>query len=1129
MSCLSFAGRKLPARCLSLLACGILGLLIFSLPTPAQVLYGSMVGNVTDPSGAAIPGASVTITNQETNFSREGTTNAEGIYSFPGIPGGKYLIKVVNPGFVEYQKKDIEVATNSTVRVNVPLQLGQIQQTVEVTAQSGPLLQTDRADVRLEVNSKKLESLPIPMGRNYQGLFRTLPGFVMNKPPDNSASNPSMALVFSVNGASRHINNTRVDGASTTNIWLPNNNGAYVPALESIEAVNVVSNSFDAEQGLAGGAAISVQIKSGTNQFHGSAFEYHDNSALRARGFFLPADQNKAKVVYHQAGGTLGGPIVKDKIFFFTSFEYTSDHQSANSSTISVPTAKVRSGDFSGFSAVIYDPATGAADGSGRTPFPGNRIPDNRIDALSKKIMAMIPLPNMTPANPEQNNYFVSAPFFFNRLTNDSKVNWLVSSKVNLFARYSMLDFDLSSPTAFGPVLEGPGLSGKSIASPGDANGGTTSISFGVNYIVSPTFLIDSNFGFVRSPTNMWSVSSVKNYGQELGIPGTNGPASYQGGMPRVDIGGYTQLGIANHYTPYYRKDDQYQYVANATWTKSSHELRWGMDVYRQTMNHTQPEFVGGASMGPRGRFNFGTGPTQLCQTPDGKGGCSKTSTSDSRANGFATFLLGLPTQLGKCIETLTPYTTRAWQYSFFVRDRWQVNKKLTFSYGTRWEYFPMPTRADRGFERYNPDTNMMEIGGLGSVPKDLGVKMSKKMFAPRFGLAYRLTDKFVLRAGYGLTNDPYSLSRPMRTNHPVLVELNVTAPNSLSAAGKFSEGIPEVPVPSLGNGIIPIPANVSANTIPSVFPRGYIQSWNLMLERDLGRGWTAQAGYVATRQIRQLGYQNLNWSPIGGGTSGKQLYKKFGRSADTLMVSPVGGTHYDSLQTRLQKRLTSFYMMDMSYTWSKSITNSGRDNSDETLPINIPEYYYLNRSLSGFDRPLNFQVSSVIDLPFGKGKSYLVDSGILTALVSGWQISSVVSFISGAPFTVSSSSTSLNSYGNSQRADQVKDQVAILHGVGVGTPYFDPTAFAAVSTARFGTSGINAFRGPGIRTWDLSLSRSFQLTEKINMQFRVDSTNFTNTPKFDNPRTDASGTGLGEITSAWGEREVRLGLRLGF
>jgi hypothetical protein len=254
-----------------------------------------------------------------------------------------------------------------------------------------------------------------------------------------------------------------------------------------------------------------------------------------------------------------------------------------------------------------------------------------------------------------------------------------------------------------------------------------------------------------------------------------------------------------------------------------------------------------------------------------------------------------------------------------------------------------------------------------------------------------------------------------------------------------------------------------------------------------------------------------------------------YGRTASTMLVTPIGGTHYDSLQTRLQRRFAGFYSIDASYTWSKSITTSGTDNSDGSMPVTIPEFYHLNRAISGLDRTYNLEIANVIELPFGKGKPYLANRGFLSTLFGGWQAGSVISFISGIPFTVSASGSSLNAPGNSQTADQVKPDVQILGGIGTGNPYFDPTAFAAVSTPRFGTSGRNILRGPGIKAWDFSLSRRFNVNERVNVQFRMDATNFTNTPKFDNPRADASSSGLGEITTAWGEREIRLGIRIGF
>jgi len=414
-------------------------------------------------------------------------------------------------------------------------------------------------------------------------------------------------------------------------------------------------------------------------------------------------------------------------------------------------------------------------------------------------------------------------------------------------------------------------------------------------------------------------------------------------------------------------------------------------------------------------------------------------------------------------------------------------------------------------------------------VPKDLGVKVAKNMFAPRAGLAFRVTDKLVFRAGYGLTNDPYALARPLRTNHPVLIELDVPAPNSLMPAGRLADGIPAIPIPDLGNGIIPIPSNVTAFTIPLQFDRGYVQSWNFTVEREIGNGFKAEAGYVATRQTRQLGFKELNWAPIGAGSAGQQLRKKFGRTANTQLVTPIGNTHYDSLQARLNRRFSGWYSVDASYTFSKSIATSGQANSDNALRINIPEYYNLNRSVSGFDMPHNFQLTNIIELPFGKGRRYLNKGGFAAMLAGGWQVSNILSFMSGQPFSIGSSSASLNAPGNTQRGDQVKPEVAINKTVGPGQPWFDTTAFTQVTEARFGTAGFNSMRGPGVGNWDIGIHRVFTINERMNIQFRAESFNFTNTPKFNNPSATAGSSSFGIISSAYNEREFRFGLRFGF
>jgi hypothetical protein len=408
-------------------------------------------------------------------------------------------------------------------------------------------------------------------------------------------------------------------------------------------------------------------------------------------------------------------------------------------------------------------------------------------------------------------------------------------------------------------------------------------------------------------------------------------------------------------------------------------------------------------------------------------------------------------------------------------------------------------------------------------------VKSSKKLFAPRFGFALRATTKTVVRGGYGVSWDPYSLARALRTNHPVLSELVVPAANSLSAASVLSAGIPPIDAPGLGNGIIPIPANVSAQTVPFDLQRGYIQSWNLTVQRELFAGWVGEAGYVGTRQTRQLGYRELNWANIGGGNAGRQLFQEFGRSASTREVSPIGGSHYDALQARLERRFLRNYSFTASYTLGKSVSTSGLDRSDSTLKITIPEYYDLNRSVTGFDRRHNLQLTNIFSLPFGKGQKWLNDGGVLSAIAGNWQTNSIVAVMSGRPFSVTASANSLNAPGNIQRADQVKSEVKILGGVGRGNPYFDTTAFAPVNEARFGTAGFNSLYGPGRFNWDFSLFRIFQVTAGCRLELRAEAFNVTNTPKFGNPAANVNSAGFGEITSASEERQFQIGFRLKF
>ena len=1094
----------------------------------AQVLYGSLRGNVTDPSTASVPEVNVRITQQETNQVRDVSTNELGVFTFPTLPSGTYTVVFSKGGFQTVTRTGVTVSTNAVTRLDVTLQVGAVSESVDVGAQAS-LLQTDRADVRAEVNTQTLENVPVPTGRNFQNLFVTLPGFT---PPANAfpvPTNPSRALMFSINGASTTSVNTKIDGATATNVWLPHI-AAYIPPLESIDTVNVVSNSFDAEQGLAGGGAVNVQIKSGTNSIHGSAFEYHTDNKLKAKPFFLPAGERNPKKAYNQFGATVGGPLRKDELFYFLSYEGTTDRQLATQ-LLTLPTVLARNGTFTESSTPMYDPATGSPDGTGRTPFPGNIVPRSRIDSIAQKLVDRTPLPNQ--ASLLQNNYYAAGPYTSDRHSADAKMNWNPSDKLATSVRFSMIRFDMLNTQAFGEQLGGIQLS--SAGGQPSGWGDTYSNTISAVYSLRPNLILDGYFGYTRMDYNVVPVGSGKNIGLDvLGIPGTNGTTAVESGFPLFNVSGYAVMGNPADNYPIYNTDPQYTYAANVNWTKGSHNLRFGVAIDRQHMNHIEPRGAGGGG-GAQGVFNFTGGTTAL------RGGAAP-----NQFNAYAEFLLGLANQITKSHPTQV-MTSRMWADSLYIRDQWQVSKKLTFTYGTRWEYFPMGTRVDRGMERYDVNTNKISICGVGQVPRDCGVEMSKRYFAPRLGIAYRAESGFVLRAGYGISYDPFSVVRNLLQNYPIVQALILNAPSTFQSAGSLKTGIPPVPQVDLGNGIIDLPISYSVVTLPDKYVRGYVQSWNFTVQKELKWGFVGQAGYVASRQVRTGGRYNVNYGQPGGGVASQPLFQKFGRSAGTSVIQPWQHTNYDSLQTRIDRRFAQGYQVGASYTFSKIMGLCCDNSSDAGPQILIPAYMKLNRSVMPTDRTHVLTISGIADLPIGRGKRW-ASQGVAAYVLSGWQVNTLFAAYSGTPFSVTASGASLNAPGSTQRADLVKPTVAKLGGIGPTSAYFDPLAFASVTDARFGTAGFDLLRGPGLVNVDLGLFREFRVTERVRVQFRAEAFNFTNTPHFNNPggnvsnmQLNADGSvrnlgGFAAVTSTSGigregidERVFRFGLRMGW
>jgi hypothetical protein len=1116
-------------RVRKLLPVFVAGLMWFSLSclsAHAQVLTGSVVGNVTDASGAVVAGADVTLRNVDTNDTRHTTASGSGAYSFESVPPGTYEVRVAKNGFSQQVLSGVIVSVNTVARANAALTVGAVTQTVSVDATAAQL-QTDSADVHAQLTTIPLSNLPVQPGRDFQALFVMEPGFTMPSTNTSTPGNPDRSLEFTANGANEEGNVTRIDGAINSNIWRPYAI-AYVPALDAIETVSAVTASFTAENGTAGGAVINVTIKSGTNALHGSAFEYYNGSATEAKPYFLPAGQNKGLLVENQFGGTVGGPIMKDKLFYFVSVQGHTNHQVQEGGLVSVPTAAEKAGNFTASTTTIYDPMTGnQTTGAGRTQISCGGVPNticpNRIPSQIAKILPLWPNPTLPG---DQNNLYVTGPYYEDLTTLDAKINWTPTSKLNTFIRFGGMDWVSYNSQVFGDALGGPPMppvGGQS----GYSHGSTLSLTASATYVKSPTLVFDTYYGYTRAKADSRQANLNQNIGLDvLGIPGTNGPYWFQGGWPQITIANFTAIGAPSNFQPNLLNDPEYEWVFDVGKTKGAHSMRFGIDIIRGDLNELQIQPLSGA--GAQGAIGFAVGQT------------STTGATSSESNSFASFMLGETSTLGTsavapAIANAGGFTNRSWEFAAYGQDQWQVNKKLTLSYGLRWQYFPMVTRADRGIEFYDIASNNMYICGYALVPTNCGISMSKKLFEPRVGIAYRLSDKFVVRSGFGISHDPFDLVRIFRVNYPIIITSALTAPNSLVPLSNISTGIPPITFPSYGNGIIPMPGQYAASTIlPHDWKRGYTMSWNLTLERELGKGWSAQAGYVGTREVSQLSIVNENPGTVGGGNASEPLNILFGRTATTQAEEPVGTYKYDGLQASLKHRFTAGFETQVGYTFSKDLGICGSTDNDGTPCVAAPGYYNLNRARTTYDHTHNLEISAVADLPFGAGKMF-AHGRVASAILGGWRMNALWSYITGAPFNVTAPATSLNAPGSTQRANLV-GPIQKLGGKGPGNPYYSPSSFAQVTTVSFGNFPFYKLTGPPLHPFNAGIARNFKILERFTLQFRADAFNVTNSPDFAAPNGTVGSSSFMTITSVANtgregidQRMWRFGARLSF
>jgi hypothetical protein len=1062
---------------------------LLAAPLRAQVLYGSIVGVVQDASGSTIPAATVTIVNKDTNLTQETVSNENGEYTLTNLQPGRYDVKVGLQGFREFVRTNVPVTAGQISRVEAKLEIGSVTETVTVES-AAQLLQTDKSDLHTELKAKEIINLPLNQYRNYQALINLVPGATPASFQNAQTDTPGRSLRTNVNGMDGQNNNTRIDGASSVNIWLPHHAGYVAPA-ETIDTVNIATNNFDAAAGMAGGAAITLVTKSGTNTFKGSAFYFKNQDELNGKAFFDPVKLNSSVSI---GGGTVGGPIVKSKLFYFAGIESNRERNS-RFDQYTVPTAKMRNGDFSEVLAVtpsfkLYDPSTGT-NGVGRTEFPGAVIPGGRLSSLAQQIQAYYPAPNNAGTNNGlQNNLFIARDPKAIRDNYDAKVNWNRTNSHQIFAKFSTMQANVDDLFYLGVP---------------DVGGGNTKVyvaTVGNTWTISPTMVFDGNIGMNKQNQTAAGGDFGTNFGSEtFGIPGTNGPNPLQSGMPYFDTGMST-LGNNAGWTPLERHETSYTATANLTKLMGAHEIRTGFDFIRYQLNHWQPEL----GSGPRGNFSFSGNLT---------GASGYTS---NLWNQYAGFLLGLDTGYGKSIQ-YEIMSGRENQYGTFISDRWNVSQKLTLNLGLRYEYYPLMSREDRGIEVLDVPTFNVLLGGVGNVPKNNGIKVSKTLFAPRLGAAYRINDKTVFRAGYGQTFDPIPWSRPLRGFYPLTIGYSNSVTNNFDTFA-LASGIPEVPLPDLSTGVVKLPPNTLMRfPDPNNVDRGRTQQYNVTIERQLPSDITVSAAYVGTRMDGGYSDLNLNYSEPGGGNAGRILFAQAG-TADINQWASFTKRRYNALQVAVNRPFKAGLLLKGAYTLSKAM-NETDDDGWVGLSWNQPSQLSRNYALAGYDRTHNFQMGFLYDLPFGKGSSNPV-----AMVVRDWQLNGVYAFYSGTPYTIGGDNTLLNQRGGTQTIDLV----APLQRVGDPGPnevYYNPASFAQPGN-KWGNTGRNQFRGPSVYNLDMGLFRGFPVG-RYRLEFRATASNVLNHSRWGNPVTDITNLNFMKIRTVMDPRKIQLGLRFEF
>jgi len=1085
------------ARAIAVL-CAAMGLLC--LPLRAQVTTADILGAVTDASGAVLPGVRVTAENLDTSATRSAVSDSTGNYLIPLLPPGPYSVKAEMQGFKTFTVPRVVLAVGDRLRVDVRLEVGQLEQSVEVTAQT-PALQSEKSSVGTLVNDRAVEDLPLN-GRNFVTLARLAAGATEgvnnalssgNRPDDRRR-----ASSVAVNGQPDTNNNFLIDGMDDNERFI----GTIIvkPSMDALAEFRVETNLYSAEIGRTAGGVINLITKSGTNDLHGSLFEFFRNEHLDAKNFFAGPGPTPA-YKQNQFGGSLGGPFKKNKTFFFGDYEGFRLRQ-GQTFTSTVPTLAMRQGNFAGVNP-IFDPTTTRSDPSRpgvsvRDRFPNDQIPASLIDPVAAKVVALYPIPqtgglvnNFTqnPAKTQRDDTF------------DAKIDQHFSDRDIFFARYSFNDTNTFLPPQL-PKIGNIQAGGDTAQFAGASRQRAQGLHLNFVHTFRPNLLAEFKAGYARYAIHTLPPNYGNNVDQQLGIPGGNVDAD-SSGLTQMVIAGFRGLGDSN-FIPIITINNVFQYVGSVTYNRSGHNIKAGADIRRrQTSPFQSPQ--------ARGQFSFDGNFTN-----DPSGDVARSG------NSIASLLLGYPSATVRSKYLVVP-GFRNTEFAVYLQDDWRVTRWLTLNLGLRYEIFTPQHEVANRISNVDLAAGKIIIAGQNGVSGSAGVPGDYNNFGPRFGFAATVTPRTVVRGGFGINYYPIFFGSTSALRNPPFVSLYSVSTTPLTPINRISDGFP-LPTPT--DPLNPT-GNLTAMALDLRNP--YVAQFNLMVQREIVSGTVWNIGYVGALTRKDYIAPNVNFDlPGPGAIQPRRPYvSKFPNVQSIALAGNWGTGDYHSLQTGVEHRFRSGLNLVSNYTWSHLIDDypvvGGGKVGQGPWP-QLVNNLHLERGNSDIDIRHRWTLMANYQLPFGRSLT-----GWRGVVAKGWQVNGIAVLQSGPTMTVQNGSPRANT-GSGDRPNQIAggnlpaDQRSTAR-------WFNTAAFVPQPLFQIGNAGRNTLFAPGRGELDFSLFKEFKPTERTTLQFRAEAFNITNTPNFGVPGNQLGTAAFGVISDTANTlpRNLQFALKLLF